>query len=101
MIASTSILRVRPGYDRAIREALLDLAESVRDEEAGTLEFRIVQDRNEPTVFTLIGRFSDAAALDAHNNSDVMNRFLWAAKPMLDGPVTLSIGAEIFTKPAA
>lgn len=98
MIAQTSILRAKPGYDRAICEALLDLAESVRDEEAGTTEFRIVQDRNEATVFTLIVRAADQAALDAHNNSDRMNRFLWAAKQMLDGPIMLSIGAEIFVK---
>lgn len=101
MIANTSILRAKPGYDRAIREALLDLAETVRDEEITTLEFRIVQDRNEPAVFTLISRFADQAALDAHNNSDWMNRFLWAAKQMLDGPITLSIGEEIFVKPLA
>lgn len=101
MIAQTSILRAKPGYDRAIREALLDLAESVRDEEAGTLEFRIVQDRHESTVFTLAARFADAAALGAHNESDRMNRFLWAAKQMLDGPITLSIGTEIFVKPLA
>jgi quinol monooxygenase YgiN len=97
MIANTSILRAKPGYDRAIREALLDLAESVQ-EEVATLEFRVVQDRNEPTVFTLISRFADQTALDAHNNSDEMNRFLWAAKQMLDGPITLSIGEEIFVK---
>lgn len=98
MIAHTVILRARPGYDRAIREALLDLAESVRDEEAGTLEFRIVQDRHDPTLFTLISRCADQAALEAHIESDPMNHFLRGAKAMLDGPITLSIGAEIFVK---
>lgn len=98
MIAHTAILRARPGYDRAIREALLDLADSVRAEEAGTLEFRIVQDRHEPTVFTLISRCADQAALDAHVESGPMTHFLWAAKSMMDGPLTLSIGEEIFVK---
>lgn len=96
MIRSTTILRARPGLERAIREALLDLAEMVQEQEVGTLGFHIVADAAEPTVFVLLGRFVDRAALDAHNNSDVMNRFLFAARSMLDGPVTLSIGEEIF-----
>jgi quinol monooxygenase YgiN len=101
MISSTTILRAKPGYERAIREGLLDLAESVRDSEPGTLEFRVAEDRQDSCIFTLLGRFADQAALDGHNNSDMMNRFLWAARAWLDGPMTLSIGEEIFAKTSA
>lgn len=98
MISSTTILRAKPGYAGAIREALLDLAETVRDDEAETVDFRILADEQDAAVFTLIGRFTSRAALDAHNNSDVMNRFLFAARGWLDGPMTLSMGEEIFAK---
>lgn len=98
MISSTTILRARPGYASAIREALLDLAEFIQGSEAETLDFRILADEQDDAIFTLIGRFASRAALDAHNNSDMMNRFLFAARAWLDGPMTLSMGEEIFAK---
>lgn len=101
MISSTTILRAKPGYGGAIREALLDLADFVQESEADTIDFRILADEQDSAMFTLLGRFTTRAALDAHNNSDMMNRFLWAARSMLDGPMTLSMGEEIFAKTAA
>ena len=101
MISSTTILRAKPGYEGAIREALLDLADYIQESEAETVDFRILADEQDAAIFTLLGRFTSRAALDTHNNSDMMNRFLWAARSMLDGPVTLSMGAEIFAKMTA
>ncbi|MCB8873636.1 putative quinol monooxygenase [Acidisoma silvae] len=100
MISSTTILRAKPGYEGAIREALLDLAEFVQSEETETVDFRILADEQDKAIFTLLGRFTSRAALDLHLNSGVMERFLWGAKSMLDGPMTLSMGEEIFAKPA-
>lgn len=98
MISSTVILRAKPGYAGAIREALLDLADYIQESEAETLDFRILSDEQDSAVFTLLGRFTTRAALDVHNNSEMMERFLWAARSMLDGPITLSMGEEIFAK---
>jgi quinol monooxygenase YgiN len=98
MISSTTILRAKPGYASAIREALLDLADYIQESEAETVDFRILSDEQDAAIFTLIGRFTTRAALDAHNNSDMMNRLLFAARAWLDGPVTLSMGEEIFAK---
>jgi quinol monooxygenase YgiN len=100
MISSTTILRAKPGYTGAIREALLDLADYVQASEAETVDFRILSDEQDSAIFTLLGRFTSRAALDLHLNSEVMDRFLWAARSMLDGPMTLSMGEEIFAKAA-
>jgi len=49
-------------------------------------------------VFTTYERFVDRAAMDAHNNSDVVARFFGIAKPILDGDVVLVTAAELSAK---
>jgi quinol monooxygenase YgiN len=56
------------------------------------------QDSNDPCVFTTYERFADQAAMDRHNNSDVVARFFGIAKPILDGDVTLVTSSELFAK---
>ncbi|MCB8879374.1 antibiotic biosynthesis monooxygenase [Acidisoma cellulosilytica] len=98
MISSTTILRAKPGYEGAIREALLDLADFIQSDEPETVDFRILSDEQDAAVFTLLGRFTTRDALHRHLNAELMERFLWAARSMLDGPMTLSMGEEIFAK---
>jgi quinol monooxygenase YgiN len=48
-----------------------------------------------PCVFTPYERFVDQAAMDAHNNSQVVARFFGIAKSLLDGDVVLVTASEI------
>jgi quinol monooxygenase YgiN len=82
-----------------MRRALLDVAENVRVNEPNTIGFFVSQDAANPCVFTTYERFVDQAAMDAHNNSDVVARFFGIAKPLLDGDVVLVPGSEISFKP--
>ena len=97
MIGAATILRARPGRQKAIHEALLDLAELTLGHEPGTLDLLIVQDTHDDCLFSICGRFANEAALDAHNNSDPMTRFLFFAREMLDGPMNRVSGTTLFS----
>jgi quinol monooxygenase YgiN len=98
MLTITAIIRTRQGCGQAMRDALLEVAANVRANEPDTIDFFVSQDINDPCVFTTYERFTDQAAMDRHNNSDVVARFFGIAKPILDGDVTLVTSSELFAK---
>ncbi len=81
-----------------MRQALLDVAAHVRAKEPTTIGFYVSQDASDPCVFTTYERFTDQAAMDRHNNSEVVAHFFGIAKPILDGEVKLVTCTEIFSK---
>jgi quinol monooxygenase YgiN len=98
MLTITAVIRTKQGHDRAMRDALLEVAENARANEPDTIDFFVSQDSNDPCVFTTYERFTDQAAMDRHNNSDVVARFFGIAKPILDGNVMLVTSSELFAK---
>lgn len=98
MLTITAIIRANQGSEDAMRDALLAVAAHVRSAEPGTVGFFVSQDAADPRVFTTHERFVDRAAMDLHNGSDACRRFFEAARPMLDGPVTLITGRELSAK---
>jgi quinol monooxygenase YgiN len=98
MLTITAVIRTKQGQDRVMRDALLAVAANVRANEPDTIDFFVSQDINDPCVFTTYERFTDQAAMDRHNNSDVVARFFGIAKPILDGDVTLVTSSELFAK---
>ncbi len=98
MLTISAIIRAKKGHEATMRRALLEVAEHVRDNEPTTIGFYVSRDNSDPCVFTTYERFVDQAAMDRHNNSDVVARFFAIAKPMLDGEVTLVTATEISTK---
>jgi len=74
------------------------VADNVEKNEPDTLGFFISEDPATPGTFTTYERFTNQAAMDAHNNSDVVARFFGIAKPIIDGDVTLLTCEEISSK---
>jgi quinol monooxygenase YgiN len=99
MLTITAVIRVKKGHEDTMRNALLEVAENVRVNEPDTISFFVSQDAAAPLVFTTYERFVDQAAMDAHNNSEVVARFFAIARPILDGDVVLVSGREISVKP--
>jgi quinol monooxygenase YgiN len=95
MITITAIVRVKPGQDEAMREALLAVAAHVATNEPETIGFFISQSEEDPCLFTTYERFADTAAMDRHNGSAAVAAFFAAAKPLLDGEVTLVTSQEV------
>ena len=98
MLTITAVIRAQTGHEDTMRRALLEVAENVRSNEPNTIGFFVSQDQTNPSVFTTHERFVDQAAMDAHNNSQVVARFFGIAKPILDGDVVLVTGTEISAK---
>jgi quinol monooxygenase YgiN len=98
MLAITAVIRAKKGHDRAMRDALLEVAENARANEPDTVGFFVSQDIADPCVFTTYERFASQAAMDRHNNSAVVARFFGIAKPILDGDVTLVTSSELSAK---
>jgi quinol monooxygenase YgiN len=97
MISITAVLRVKPGHEATMRDALLEMMESVQREE-GTLGYFISQSIDEPQVFTTYERFSDRAAMDRHNNSAAVGKVMAIAGPILADKVVLYSSTELATK---
>lgn len=98
MLTITAVIRAKKGHEDTMRRALLDVAENVRVNEPDTIGFFISQDAADACVFTTYERFADQAAMDAHNNSEVVARFFGIAKPILDGDVVLVTATEVSAK---
>ncbi|MDQ1182895.1 MULTISPECIES: antibiotic biosynthesis monooxygenase [Agrobacterium] len=93
----SAIIRVLPGKEQVMHDALLAVAAHVKANEPKTLGFFIAQGDEDPCVFTTYERFADKAAMDAHNSSEAVATFFAIAKPILDGPVTLVTAIETGT----
>jgi quinol monooxygenase YgiN len=98
MLTITAVIRVKTGHDRAMRDALLEVAEHARANEPGTVGFFVSQDATDHCIFTTYERFASQAAMDLINNSAVVARFFGIAKPLLDGDVTLVTSNELSAK---
>jgi len=98
MLTITAIIKTKDGYADTMRQALLQVADNVEKNEPDTLGFFISEDPATPGTFTTYERFTNQAAMDAHNNSDVVARFFGIAKPIIDGDVTLLTCEEISSK---
>lgn len=98
MLTITAVIRAKKGHEDTMHRALLEVAENVRSNEPNTIGFFVSQDQTNPSVFTTYERFLDQAAMDAHNNSQVVARFFGIAEPILDGDVVLVTGTEISAK---
>lgn len=96
MLAITAVIRVRPGCEQTMHDALLAVACNARDNEAGTIDYFVSQDAQDPCVFTTYERYADREAMEQHNASEAVARFFALAKPLLDGGVTVVTATEVF-----
>lgn len=94
----TAVIRVKPGAEAAMRDALLKVAENVRASEPDTVGFFISVDEADPCVFTTYERFRDAAARELHNGSATVAAFFESAEPLIEGDVVLVTSEEIWAK---
>lgn len=99
MIVLTAIIRIQKGHEDTVKQELLKVANYAASEEPGTIAFYCSQDPDDPTVFSTYERFRDRAAMDTHNNSDMVAAFFAVAKPLLDGDAVIQICEEIFASP--
>ena len=79
-------------------DALLAVIESVRRDEPGTLNYYVNQSPDDPNLFVTFERFHDQAAMDRHNNSPAVAKFVDVAGPVLADKVVIHTCNELAAK---
>ncbi len=98
MFTITAIVRARPGAQNLVRDALLSVVEAVRKTEPQTVGYYVTQCTDNLCVFTTFERFADRAAMERHNASEAVARFVREAGPHLDGAIVIHDGEELAFK---
>lgn len=98
MLTITAIIRARPQAQDLVRNALLSVVEAVRETEPQTIGYYVAQSADDPCVFTTFERFVDAAAMERHNASAAVARFVRDTGSYLDGDVVVHVCEEIASR---
>lgn len=94
MITLTAVIRCKAGSEAMMKEALLKVARHARDEESGTIGYFVTQ-ANEAGTFVTHERYTDQAALDAHNDGPAATAFFAGTKGHIE-KADIIVGSEIF-----
>lgn len=94
----TTIIRAKPGHAETVGKALLDVIKAVRRDEPETVNYYVSQSADDPDLFTTFERFRDRAAMERHNNSPAVARFVEVAGPVLADKVIIHICNELAAK---
>ena len=78
----------RPGQEAALQHALTLLTEQSR-EEAGCLEYTLLEDRDDPARLSIYERWTDTAAIDAHDQTPHVAAFVARFDELLAEPLTV------------
>lgn len=98
MMTLTTIIRAQPGHADTVKNALLAVIESVRRDEPDTVNYYVNQSPDDPNLFITFERFRDQAALDRHNNSPAVAKFVEVAGPALADKVIIHTCNELAAK---
>jgi quinol monooxygenase YgiN len=98
MMTLTAIIRAKPGHADTVRNALLAVIDSVRRDEPDTVNYYVSQSPDDPNLFTTFERFRDQAAMERHNNSPAVAKFVEVAGPVLADKVMIHTCNELAAK---
>lgn len=89
MIIIHAVLPIRPDARDQFLGAASELVEA-SNAEAGVLEYGLQESVAIPNTFTMIERYTDQAALDAHHGSEHFTTAIAALPGWVSGPPTFS-----------
>lgn len=95
MITIIAKLKVRPGNEEAMKEAMREAASKVRALEPGNLAYTPHQSQADPTIFLFYEKYKDQAALDFHRQQDHYKAFGKKIGGILDGKPEIDFYNEI------
>ncbi len=94
MIHLTAFIRCKPGAADAFVKAFLVVGDFVRANEPDTLSYCVSRASDDPDLFVTQERFTDRAAMDAHNNGGGTQGFLAATQGMI-ADIKIHVGDEV------
>ena len=89
MIVIHASMPLNPEHREEALDHIEDLAETVRAEEEGTLEYRATTDVEDPNVVRFFERYEDEGALGAHSQTDHYQAFAEMLPEWLAGEPTV------------
>jgi quinol monooxygenase YgiN len=98
MVSISAIIRAKAGKEAIVRDALAAVAAHVAVNEPDTVGYFVSQSMADPCVFTTYERFADQAAMELHNNSPAVAKFIADTEGALDGDVVLHASHELSAK---
>jgi len=84
----------RPGKERAVADALLDVLAPSR-EESGCLRIHAFRSIHDPRLFYIHSRWKDEAAFDVHAGLSHTVRFIERVEPLIDHPLDTTRAEKI------
>ena len=88
-----ALLRARPGREAELRTLARSLLTPTRAE-PGCLRYVLVEDPDDPAMFTFVEEWVDEAALEAHLQTPHLRNALARYDELLDGALDLRRGYE-------
>jgi len=95
VVAIVSRLVSRPGRGEELAGIVRELAEKVRANEPGCLDYRLVRSRHAPDAFLLLERYADEEALTEHVNAPHWVEALPGLMECLEGLPEIAIYDEV------
>jgi quinol monooxygenase YgiN len=84
----------RPGNERAVADALLDVLAPSR-EEPGCLSIHACRSIRDPRLYYIHSHWKDEAAFDSHAGLPHTVRFVGRVEPLIDHPLDVTRGERI------
>jgi quinol monooxygenase YgiN len=85
MLVIHASMPLKPERRDEALDQIADLAETVREEEDGVLDYRATTDVNDPNVVRFLERYEDEQALATHSQTDHYQAFAEALPGWLAG----------------
>jgi quinol monooxygenase YgiN len=82
-IYQTAHYQVKPAAVETVKRAIAEFVEYIQSSEPGTQVYLAWQQQDDPTRFTHVFIFADAAAQTAHSESEAVRRFESVYSPEL------------------
>jgi quinol monooxygenase YgiN len=94
MITLIAKMKIKEGKTGEASQLLTDLVQKVR-EEKGTVSYVVCLNAAAPNTLTVVERYADMDAIQAHSSSAYFKEFSRAIAPHLDGKVDIALLEEI------
>lgn len=84
MIGGLKIIQVKKGEELAFEKLFRELRSQMWEEERGCLLFSLLKSRENPSLYTVQEQYVDAQALEQHNASAHVSKFLPKLSSLVD-----------------
>src|SRR5262245_40222175 len=95
VIAVTATLKAKPGREQDLARAVQTLAQKVRANEPDCKLYQLARSKNDPTLFVLLERYTDDAALARHSNTDYFKAGIPEMMALVEGRPEIRLFDEI------